>query len=277
VIVVTGADGQLGTAFRSVLPKDSVFLNRSDLDLENLDRIAPTIGELKPTAVINCAAYTAVDQAEEAQATANTVNGHAVGEMAAACRSIGSRFVTISTDFVFDGSKVGPYVESDEPAPLNAYGASKRLGEELALKANPDSLVVRTSWLQSRTHQNFITTILARAREGGATVVADQRGRPTFVDDLAPSILEALHREASGILHLANGGTTTWYGLARAAVEIAGMDPELIRPCTTAEYPTKARRPLNSELSSERLEELGMDPLPHYWDSLSLVVSHGLG
>ena len=271
MIVVTGADGQLGTAFKAILPEESVFLNRTDLDLGHLDSISLLLSVLEPTIVLNCAAYTAVDEAEANPTTANTINGHAVGEMAAVCRSLGARFVTISTDYVFDGSKDGPYVESDEPCPLNAYGASKRLGEELALKANPDSLVVRTSWLLSSTHRNFITAILNSVGEGGAIVVADQRGRPTFVDDLAPSILEALSCEVAGILHLANAGTTTWYELAREAVEVAGMDPDLVEPCTTAQYPTKARRPLNSVLASERLDDVGMESLPHYRDSLRFV------
>jgi len=151
VILVTGAAGQLGTAFRKILPDDSVFLSRADLDLTDLDRIASTIAAIGPTAVINCAAYTAVDKAESDEETANTVNGHAVGELAEVCRDIAARFVTFSTDYVFDGTKDGGYVESDAPNPINAYGRSKLLGERLALEANPEALIIRTSQVPIRT------------------------------------------------------------------------------------------------------------------------------
>jgi dTDP-4-dehydrorhamnose reductase len=274
VIVVTGASGQLGTAFRSILPEDSVFLNRNDLDLVDLDRIAPLFSNLRPTTVLNCAAYTDVDDAEADEEAANTVNGYAVEEMALACRLIGAQFVTISTDYVFDGSKCGPYVESDETSPLNAYGRSKAFGETLAISANTDTLVVRTSWLLSGTHQNFVTTILERVGRGGATVVSDQFGTPTFVEDLAPAIVTALAEGVSGILHLANEGGTSWYELAREAVEMAGMDSGLVQPCATSEYPTTAQRPLNSMLSSERLADVGLSAMPHYRTSLDRTVSN---
>jgi len=268
VIVVTGADGQLGTAFGKVLSNDDALLTRAELDLADLGSIVSTLSELQPSAVINCAAYTAVDAAENEEDLASTVNGHAVHELAAFCRDAGARFVTFSTDYVFDGSKEVGYVESDVPNPINAYGRSKLLGEQLAHEADPDALIVRTSWLLSGTHRNFASTMLRLVAEGDVSVVNDQFGRPTLVDDLAPATLKAMDAGLTGILHLANVGATSWFELARQVANIAGLDGGRVHPCTTAEYPTLAPRPANSVLDSERLS----DPMPPYEPSLTSAV-----
>jgi dTDP-4-dehydrorhamnose reductase len=272
VIVVTGADGQLGTAFRGAISGDATFLTRKDLDLTASDQIARTITGLRPSAVINCAAHTNVDGAETDEETANAVNGYAVGELAGVCRSIGARFLTFSTDYVFDGTKDGGYVESDVPSPVNAYGRSKLLGERLAREANPDSLIVRTSWLLSGTHPNFIRTMIRLLAEGDVSVVNDQFGHPTLVDDLAPAALEALDLDLVGILHLANQGVTSWYGLTLEIATITGTDTSRVRPVPTADYPTPAVRPTNSILDSERVGPSGLTPLPEYHDSFTRVV-----
>jgi len=264
VIVVTGVDGQLGTAFRKILSRDDLFLTRVELDLTNLDRIGPTIAALEPSVVINCAAYTAVDRAETDEETANIVNGYAVGELADVCRDLGARFVTFSTDYVFDGTKDGGYVESDTPNPINAYGRSKLLGERLSLDANPDSLIIRTSWLLSGTHPNFIAKMLELLAKGDVSVVSDQFGRPTIVDDLAPATFEAMDRGVTGLLHLTNDGVTTWFELARETAQIAGYRPSQVRPCSTDEYPTPGVRPVNSVLESEMVEKVGLTPIPSY-------------
>ena len=235
--------------------------------------IGPTIEELTPALVINCAAYTAVDDAEEDEATARVVNATAVGELADVTKDIGVRLVTFSTDYVFDGSKEGPYVETDEPKPLSAYGRTKLEGERLALGANPETLVIRTSWLLSGTHPNFAATMLRLIAAGPVTVVDDQHGRPTFVDDLAAGTLEALEAGATGILHLANAGTTTWYDLAREIADLSGLDADRVQPATTDDFPRPARRPANSVLESVRLVELGLDPLPDYHESLDQTVA----
>ena len=272
MIVVTGAAGQLGSAFRRRLGDDARYLTRPDLDLTDPAAIRPVIEKLRPTAVINCAAYTAVDQAEEHEATARVVNATAVGELADVTKDIGVRLVTFSTDYVFDGSKEGPYVETDEPKPLNAYGRTKLEGERLALGANPETLVIRTSWLLSGTHPNFAATMLRLIAAGPVQVVDDQRGRPTFVDDLVAGTLDALEAGATGILHLANAGTTTWYDLAREIADLAGLDADRVQPATTDDFPWPARRPANSVLESVRLVELGLAPLPDYHDSLRRAV-----
>jgi dTDP-4-dehydrorhamnose reductase len=277
VIVVTGADGQLGTAFRSVIATDAVFLTREDLDLSDVDRIAPTISSLKPTCVINCAAYTDVDAAESDEETANTVNGRAVGELAAACRELDARFVTFSTDYVFDGEKSSLYVESDEPNPLNAYGRSKLLGERLALEADPESLVIRTSWLLSGTHGNFLRRILGRLEtDQSVSVVSDQIGVPTFVRDLAPATIEAIGRGTSGVLHLVNDGESSWFDLARQIARIAGVDPDLVVSCSADEYPSIVTRPRYSVLGSDRLDEEGIARMPQYLRELERTVREAL-
>lgn len=271
MILITGPSGQLGSAFRRRLGDTARFVGRSELDLAALD-VKSTIRGLNPSLVINCAAYTAVDRAEDDQSLAERVNGSAVGEMASACDDIGARFVTYSTDYVFDGTKPGPYVESDPTSPINAYGRSKQLGEALAVTANGRALVIRTSWVLSGTHKNFASVMIDLLAKGPVTVVADQHGRPTLVDDLVEATLQAVETEATGVVHMANVGVTTWYELARTIAELSGKDPGLVSPCSTDEYPTRARRPLNSVLDSERIDGLGVRPLPDFHDSLAVAV-----
>jgi len=275
MIVVTGAAGQLGTAFRRLLGNSARFLSRTDLDLSNPGSIRPVLERLRPTTLINCAAYTAVDRAESESDIAEAINTTAVGIMAAVTRDIGTQFATFSTDYVFDGFASQPYVESDAPNPINTYGRTKRQGEIAAVTANPEALVIRTSWVLSGTHRNFATTMirLALQEQEEITVAEDQHGHPTLANDLAASTLSALNARAAGILHLTNTGVTSWYGLAQEIVELAGLTGDRIRPCTSEEYPTPARRPANSVIRSERLNELGLDPLPSYRSGLQDAVS----
>jgi dTDP-4-dehydrorhamnose reductase len=181
--------------------------------------------------------------------------------------------VTFSTDYVFDGTNHKPYVESDLPSPINAYGRTKALGEAYALAQGEYVLVIRTSWLLSSTHSNFVSKVLQRTSEGLAVrVVNDQYGHPTIASDLARATVEVAELGVAGILHLTNGGAASWFSLARAAATSAGIDENLIDPCTTADYPTAAQRPRNSTLGSERSSEIGVD-LPPWQESLPRVVS----
>ncbi|MCP3994367.1 MAG: dTDP-4-dehydrorhamnose reductase [bacterium] len=248
--LVLGGSGQLGSAFRVLLP-DALAPTRVELDLADLEGIAKKVTEFAPTTIINCAAYTAVDEAEGDEETARLINGDAVGKLALVAAHLGVPFVTFSTDYVFDGAADDAYTESSDPNPLNAYGRSKLLGERLALP-HPGSLVVRTSWLLSATHPNFVTTILGRAADGAVDVVDDQWGRPTMADDLARAALDAVDQGVRGLLHLASPPTTTWCGLAREAYKIAGIDAVRIRPCSTERFPRPAQRPQRSVLESER-------------------------
>ena len=264
--LVLGGSGQLGTEFVRVL-SGAIAPRRGEFDLADTTRIEKHIRSVAPDLIINCAAYTAVDAAEEDEGTARLVNGTAVGELARAAAALGIPFVTFSSDYVFDGSDDQPYVESASVTPINAYGRSKALAEELAL-SYPGSLVIRTSWLLSATHPNFVTTILARTATAPTEVVDDQWGRPTLVSDLAPAVLDALDRGFTGVLHLASPPATTWFDLARAACRAAKIDPDRVVPCATKDYPGRALRPRYSVLKSERV-----DPLPDWRDGLSELVA----
>lgn len=273
MIVITGPTGQLGTAFGRLLGDREVRnLSEDELDFQNLDAIPAALAAIGPSIVINCAAYTAVDAAEEDEETARIVNATAVGVLAKASADLGARFVTFSTDYVFDGTKAGGYVESDATHPMSAYGRTKLEGEQLAVANHPGALIVRTSWLLSGTHANFASTMIKLIGKGPVKVVDDQRGRPTLADDLARVTLDAIDRKASGVVHLANEGVTTWFGLAREIAAIAGLDPERVTPCTTAEFPRPAPRPADSVLDSERIEALGIGPMPPYQPGLESAV-----
>lgn len=272
MIVITGAEGQLGTAFRRLYP-DAHHLTRADLDLADTTSIRDVLEPLDPELIINCAAYTAVDLAEAEEDLAYAINAAALREMGWMCADYAIPLVSFSTDYVFDGESDRPWVESDETAPINAYGRTKAAGERYLLETHPDALIVRTSWVVSGTKQNFISTMIRLARRGEVSVVDDQHGCPTVADDLASATLGAVEAGVSGLLHLVNDGPTTWFDLARAAVREAGLDPDLIHPQSTAEYPTPARRPRYSVLGSERLDQLDLDPMPHWSESLPAVVA----
>ena len=273
MILVLGDSGQLGTAFRSILGAEAHYLDQPDIDLSMSDAVYERLVAFRPDLIINCAAYTAVDRAESESEIAHAVNADAVYEMARAAGDVEARFVTFSTDYVFDGTSPRPYVESDQTDPVNAYGRSKRIGEIEAFEVNPETVVVRTSWLLSGTHPNFASTMLRLAASGGGRIVSDQQGHPTLVDDLAPAVLDAVAAGATGLLHLTNQGIATWFGLAREIAEFGGFDPAAFEPCSTADYPTPAQRPENSVLASERLDEFGLHLMPDYHDGLERSVA----
>ena len=276
MILITGANGQLGTAFRSLLPEAAV-LTRADLDLTSVGAIPVRLAELTPSVIINCAAYTAVDQAEEEPDLANQINANAVRALAEYAAGVAVPLVTFSTDYVFDGTATHPYVESSPPHPINAYGRSKLAGERAATLAYPEVLIVRTSWVFSATHRNFVKTILAAAAERRVRVVADQSGCPTFAPDLAAATLRAIQEGVTGTLHITNSGPTTWFELAREVCAAAGIDPDRIEPITTEEFPTRAPRPRYSVLGSER--RAGLDPpeLRPWRDAVRAALESSLG
>lgn len=273
-ILLLGSSGQVGTALRGVLD-EAIAPSRSELDLTtaDFDDVHRLVEGTRADVIVNCAAYTAVDRAEDEAALADRVNGHAVGILADVAGDAGIPLVTYSTDYVFDGTSRHPYLESATTNPINAYGRGKLLGEELALSSNPKTLVIRTSWVISRTHPNFVSTMLRLAREGREIkVVDDQRGSPTVADHLAAATIEAIAGDATGLLHITNQGDTTWFDLAREALTAAGLDPGLISPCPTTEYPTKAARPAYSVLGSDRTAELGLTALPSWREALDAML-----
>lgn len=251
--------------------EDAIGLDRKDIDLRAVEALPTVLQALEPDAVINCAAYTKVDKAEEEEELATVVNGVAVGALAQWCADRGRPFLTFSTDYVFAGDATSPYVETSPTEPINAYGRSKLVGEELALERG--ALVVRTSWLVSGSHPSFVSRMIDLARAGGVSVVNDQRGRPTIAADLATASYRALRSGVTGVLHLANRGEATWFDLARAAVSVAGIDADLVSSCSSSEFPTQARRPAYSVLGTERGDEPGVEPLPHWRESLPDLVA----
>lgn len=275
MILLTGATGQVGTALAPLLRRHDELAAPTEnvLDLADVARLPGLLEELAPSAIVNCGAWTDVDGAETNEGAATTVNGDAVAVMAEWAAANDAWLLTMSTDYVLDGNPGRPLLEDHPPAPVNAYGRSKLVGERAAL-ASGAALVVRTSWVVSGTHHNFvraILTLLGRGRD--PRVVDDQHGRPTVAADLAVALADLVTARPTGVLHLANRGATTWWGLARAAAELAGHDPERVRGCSTAEYPTPARRPAWSVLGSQRRGDLGIAPLPHWRQSLPRVVA----
>lgn len=273
MILILGRGGQLGTSFTNLLGPGARSLGVDELNLQDFDAIWPTLDRFEPTGLINCAGHTAVDLAEQQAELAYLLNALAVGQMArwAAARSV--PFVNFSSDYVFDGTKRTPYVESDQPNPINTYGNSKLAGEISGLDAYPEMLAVRSSWLVSGSSPNFVATVLRRARKGGIRVVDDQVGVPNIADDLAVATLEALDRGLTGILHLSSSGPASWFELARRALELADMDPELVQPISTEEYGAGALRPAYGVLASER--DTGIQ-LPSWERSLPGVVKEML-
>jgi dTDP-4-dehydrorhamnose reductase len=269
VHLVVGKGGQLGTSFGNLLGSEVEIVGMDRLDLVETDKIFPTLDRFDPETLINCAAATEVDAAEDDENEAYLINAVAVEEMTRWAKTRRIPFVTFSSDYVFPGTRQTPYFESDEPDPVNVYGASKLAGERAALDGYSRSLVVRTSWLVSGTHPNFLSTIIRKSREGPVSVVDDQVGVPNIADDLAVGTMEALAGGVTGLLHLSSSGEVTWCGFAREALVVAGMDPDLIQPASTSDYRARATRPQYGVLSSDR--DTGV-VLPSWRDSLPGVV-----
>jgi dTDP-4-dehydrorhamnose reductase len=251
--LVAGAGGMLGTELAGLLAEDGVrSLTRSDLDLG--DEGAVTDAVSTADIVINCAAYTAVDAAESHEEEATFVNARIPQLLARAAARTGATLVQISTDYVFAGDATTPYAESTPRAPVNAYGRSKAEGERLALEAHPGGThIVRTAWLYGRHGGNFPRTMLRLAGDRETlSVVDDQRGQPTWTLDLARQIRRIVESgEPSGVWHATSTGEATWFSFARELFTLAGLDPERIRPTTSAAFPTPARRPAYSVLGHD--------------------------
>lgn len=274
-IAVTGANGQLGSRLVERLGARALPLTRSELDLERLDSAA--LDALEVGAIINAAAYTNVEKAEEEPERAYRINTQAPGIMAEWAAGCGIPFLHISTDYVFDGNKGRPYVESDETQALNAYGASKAKGEEAVLHANPDACIMRVSWLYDAHGRNFFTTIGDKLKsEGTLRVVADQKGTPCYAPDIADAILALLEKGCpKGIYHLVQQGDTSWYGFASAIREaMLPYFPGLaaVEPIVTDAYPTRAKRPVDSRLDASLLYTTCGIRLPEWQDAVKRAV-----
>jgi dTDP-4-dehydrorhamnose reductase len=287
--LITGAHGQLGsdlvrqlgaTANTDGESADAVrALSSSELDITDSGAVESAVAGLGPDLIVNAAAYTAVDAAEDHEELAYRVNAAGPALLAAAAARHGARLIHVSTDYVFAGTAGEPYDVDAEPAPASAYGRTKLAGEQAVRELHPDGgYVVRTAWVYGATGRNFVKTMVRLERERDSiTVVDDQRGSPTWSADLARGLVE-LGRSAApvGIYHCTGAGDTTWCGLARAVFVQLGADPERVRPITTAEYPVPAPRPAYSILSDRAWRAAGLTGLPRWDDALAAAfAAHG--
>ena len=288
-LLVTGANGQVGWELsRSLMPLgDVIALDRRGCDLSQPELLPDLIRAIKPDVIVNAAAYTAVDKAEQEEQLATTVNGTAVGALADESRKVGTLFVHYSTDYVFDGAKQAPYTEEDVPHPTNAYGRSKLAGEAATRQAGGAYIILRSSWVYAGRGHNFVRTILRLAGERDELrIVDDQIGAPTWARDIADataSIILAARREqaaddfASGVFNLTASGATSWHGFAKAILYDAmrhGLLQRLphLKPIPSEEYPTPAARPKNSVLAGERLRKRFGIEIPDWRQRLSACI-----
>jgi dTDP-4-dehydrorhamnose reductase len=255
-LLVTGAAGMLGTdVVAAGTGHEFVALARADLDITDADAVRSAVRDVRPDAVINCAAWTDVDGAETAEAEATAINGDGAGHVASAAAEAGAHIVHVSTDYVFAGDATEPYAEADATGPRTAYGRSKLAGERAVAAAAPGAhAIVRTAWVFGPHGRNFVDTML---RLGGGrdelSVVSDQVGCPTYTGHLAQALLEIAATRPNGVLHVAGGGRCSWFELACATFAQAGM-PVTVHPIGTADYPLPAPRPAFSVLGSTRAD-----------------------
>lgn len=273
ILVLGGATGMLGRAMTAALvarglQHDVVERDRFDLCRDE------TITSGVPSgvrAVINCTGWTNVDLAETQEEEATLINGFGVGKLADRCKQIGAVLVHYSTDYVFAGQAAEPYAVDEPRAPLNAYGRSKAVGEELVERSGAEHLLIRTSWVYAPWGKNFVRTIVGAAQKRPTLrVVNDQRGRPSSAEQLAETSLRLLDAGGRGTFHASDAGECTWFEFARAAIARAGLSCQ-VEPCSSAEYPSPARRPSYSVLDLSRTEAL-IGPLTPWEDSLARVV-----
>lgn len=275
-VLVTGGAGQVGTELAEAFAAAGWEVSapgRAELDVTDRTAVLATIDGLRPDAVVNGAAFTAVDACESEVDRAYLVNALGVRHLAEACRRAEAHLCHISTDYVFDGTKVGPYVEWDEPAPRSAYGRSKLGGER---EAGPDATIVRTSWVCGVHGANMVKTVLRLAEdpERELAFVDDQRGCLTVAGDLAAAIVRLVDERRTGLHHVTNQGEMSWYELVRDVLIAAGHDGGRVRPIATADLdpPRPAPRPANSVLDNAVLRLEGLPLLPHHSDALPRLV-----
>ncbi|MDE6345589.1 MAG: dTDP-4-dehydrorhamnose reductase [Muribaculaceae bacterium] len=274
-ILVTGANGQLGHEMKNVLedkmPGITLYTDINELDLTDAKAVEKYVLDNEVTHIINCAAYTNVDRAEEDKLLCASINVNAVKNLAAAADQNGAKIIHISTDYVFDGKSYKPYCESDKVNPISQYGTTKRQGETSLLALAPNSIIIRTAWLYSPYGKNFVKTML----ELGATrkelrVVCDQIGTPTYARDLADAIYAILSSQqwVSGIYHFTDEGACSWYDFTKSILRIAGLKGCKVCPIPSEDYPTAAARPYYSVLNRNRIKVTYDIEIPHWEESL---------
>ena len=271
-VLVTGAKGQLGHDVVNELEKRGI--TGIGVDIDEMDITDPAacrrvITDADVDAVIHCAAYTAVDAAEDNAELCNKINGEGTANIADVCRDLDIKMMYISTDYVFNGQGVRPWEPDDEREPLNAYGMSKYLGDLAVEERLTKYFIVRIAWVFGVNGKNFIKTMLRLGEERGAvTVVDDQIGSPTYTYDLARLLVDMIVTDKYGRYHATNEGLCSWYEFAVEIFKQAGMDNVKVTPTDSASYAAKARRPMNSRISKEKLTEMGFERLPQWQDAL---------
>ena len=278
-VLITGSNGQLGSEIRELSRSYNVvnfiFKDLPDLDICNAEVLERFITDHNITAVINCAAYTAVDKAEEDEQIAKKVNSEGVSNIVKALQKVNGKLIHISTDYVFDGDQAIPYKESDPVSPTGVYGETKRAGELAVINSNIDALVIRTSWLYSAYGNNFVKTMLRLGREKETLdVISDQSGTPTYAKDLAKTCLEILCGDSSEniskngkLYHYSNEGVTSWYDFAKEIMKLGEVHCK-VYPIETKDYPTLAKRPQYSVLDKSKIKTDFKLEIPYWKDSL---------
>ena len=270
-ILVTGSNGQLGYDVVRLLEsqgEEVLGTTMDDFDLTDEAGVKAFILNDKPDVVVHCAAYTLVDKAEDNRDLCYEVNVLGTKYMAEACKEIGAKMVYISTDYVFDGSKKGSYEINDEVSPVNYYGESKLQGERAVTETLENYFIVRVSWVFGENGTNFVKTMLRLAEtRDEISVVSDQVGSPTYTKDLAVLIAEMIRTDKYGTYHATNEGTCSWHEFAEAIFDMSGLAVK-VNGIPTSAYPTKAKRPMNSIMSKESLDQAGFKRLPDWTDAL---------
>lgn len=281
-LLITGCNGQLGRELRRELerraPGISTYVDKDELDLTDRKAVETFLMAGDFSHVINCAAYTAVDRAEEEKMQCSAANVDAVSNIGRLADELGFKVMHFSTDYVFDGNACRPYRESDKPEPLSVYGVTKRKGETALLGLAPESMIIRTGWLYAPDGHNFVRTILAKGRQGAPLrVVTDQTGTPTYAADLAAAVAEIVlsGHWSAGIFNYSNEGVASWYDFAVAILENAGMHEAAaaVVPVLTSDYPTPATRPLYAVLDKSKIKATYGMRIPHWQDALRRCLS----
>ncbi len=271
-VLVTGAKGQLGTDLMNELEKrgiESIGVDLQEMDITDREACMRVISESKADAVIHCAAYTAVDAAEDNVDLCRKINGEGTRNVALACQATGAKLMYISTDYVFDGQGTRPWEPDDSRSPLNVYGQTKYEGELAVEELVEKFFTVRIAWVFGVAGKNFIKTMLRLGKERGAvSVVDDQVGSPTYTYDLARLLVDMIQTDRYGRYHATNEGFCSWYEFACEIFRQAGMDEVKVTPVSSDQFPVKAVRPANSRMSKAKLEENGFEPLPTWQDAL---------
>ena len=273
-ILITGSAGQLGSEMHRVSTNSShnyIFTDIAELDITNLDAIRKTVAEEKVSVIVNCAAYTNVDKAEDDYDMANLINNIAVKNLAIAAKEVGATLIHVSTDYVFNGNNSIPCRESQETDPIGIYGKTKLAGEQSIQEVGCKHIIIRTSWLYSQFGNNFVKTMQRlTAERDNLKVVFDQVGTPTYAADLAAFIYKAIEDnmlDVQGIYHFSNEGVCSWYDFAKKICELSGNTCD-IQPCHSDEFPSKVKRPSFSVLDKTKIKETFGIRIPYWEESL---------